>query len=361
MFEPEKAILTKDGRLTPLGDEASPFSWTAPRNIIISRGLCAFNRIRLNPDLSAAKRRQAAELQARVASPFEHPALYLVISGDYASAWTWDQAAFEAKTQQPARLGVPETVFCPVREGFALQCCLNGFEGQYWADGHIRHSRWWSQAPSAGEWRLFQASVTEADPSAASLPEALDAPDWQSEAIKQRNAMALSSRLKELSFPMMGAIAALILLPIFGFMIASALTLSLSNNSLQKRVETLQVDLGDKRAAAMAFSRAQARLRQYDLTTQQAPLLLPVSVILEKVTQVDSTIRAIRFFDGKIELTFVTQDTVDTVEWVRQLESSPSLRGVEIGSTVRPGEWVISGEVDRGSLLAAQMNTGGVE
>jgi hypothetical protein len=44
----------------------------------------------------------------------------------------------------------------PQRGGLCLVRCHEGFEGQYWSNSQLRHSRWWPQAPGTDEWLMFQ-------------------------------------------------------------------------------------------------------------------------------------------------------------------------------------------------------------
>ena len=73
--------------MTPDGFES-----VSGQQLILSRGLCAFNLIHLDAKLSAQRQRQAAELQALAKSPFEDPGLYLVIEDGAAQVWSWDRA-----------------------------------------------------------------------------------------------------------------------------------------------------------------------------------------------------------------------------------------------------------------------------
>ncbi|MEM7728818.1 MAG: hypothetical protein AAF311_06035 [Pseudomonadota bacterium] len=354
MLDHQRYILAKDCALQPLDRSGALPQWAVGKEVVLSRALCAFNRIKLNGDLSATKRRQSAELQARISTPFEDPALFLILTDGHALAWTWDRVAFEKRTGLPARLGLPETVLHPPQDGFALKTCLDGYEGQCWSDGHLHHSRWWPKMPSPGEWRLFQSSVDDRTVPHIALPQPLPPTDPGHGNAATGNASSFRSRLAELRAPMVAALCALVVLPVLSYLIVGALTLSLSNADLRQKVASLETELGAKREAAMRLGQARATLADYAAQMRRASPLLPLSAILEKVAETDGQIENARLIDGLVEVTFVTQQTIDTVAWVRALEADPSLSGVEISSTVRPGERVVTARVDEAAMFATQ-------
>ena len=83
-------------------------------------------------------------------------------------SWTWDAArvreAISAAGIRPARVTVlPETaVEARAADGLRLVECLEGVEGQSWAGGELKASRWWAEPPSRQQWLEFQRASGEA-------------------------------------------------------------------------------------------------------------------------------------------------------------------------------------------------------
>ena len=60
-------------------------------------------------------------------------------------------------------------------DGLRLVRCIEGVEGQCWAAGHLRASRWWRDEPSDTDWQAFCRAVQQPD---VALPAAEELP-WQ--------------------------------------------------------------------------------------------------------------------------------------------------------------------------------------
>ena len=141
-----------------------PASWRGRRFWVVSRSLCGFRLFRL-ANVGRRELRDAAALKAREWAPFAETGYHLDLNGDAARIWVWDAAkvrdAMLALGVRPGRCTVlPETALQPRCEnGLHLIECLEGVEGQFWAEGELRSSRWWPERPERAQWLEFVRST----------------------------------------------------------------------------------------------------------------------------------------------------------------------------------------------------------
>lgn len=342
MFKPNIYKLARTG-LT--GEDAHPFSWARSNVVIISRALCAFERIRSNSDVSAFKRRRAAELQAKLNSPFDQPGLYLTESGSDFIAWTWDAADFERVSGLPSRFGVPETAGLSVSDGVHLLKSIDGFEGCLVRNGELIQSRWWPHTPSEGDWRLFLAGARERF-GEADLPQ-IPLPQPHRDHLAQiSSAQPLTSRIASLPVSTQLSWLSLLILPVFAFIGVYLLAATVNNQMAAGKVAQLEEVLADKRATANQLRRAQTQVQAYANLSENVPYLLPISTILKKIDTVQGEARSIRIFDNQIEFVFRhSAESFDPVTWVRELEGDRLLSDVSIVPSTQRGEWIIEAQV----------------
>lgn len=130
----------------------------APREIVLSRGLCRFRRVDL-AKVPAAQRASALKLQMDSWSPYPEAESYIGWESGVALVWTWDAARLREIWNRPGRRPkvFPETVLHPrMEDGLRILQLVDGVEGQYWRRGGLELSRWWPVPPSAQEWLAFQ-------------------------------------------------------------------------------------------------------------------------------------------------------------------------------------------------------------
>ncbi|NNM51350.1 MAG: hypothetical protein HKM02_03885 [Pseudomonadales bacterium] len=132
--------------------------------IILARSLCQFMCINLTK-IPSSSRRGMMDLQVRKESPFERTGHVMVWQAQHTLVWSWDlqrvEDALRAADIDPHKVVcIPESLFYPADEqGLRLLACQEGFEGQFWSDSVLMHSRWWSNPPSPHEWALFQRDI----------------------------------------------------------------------------------------------------------------------------------------------------------------------------------------------------------
>lgn len=142
-----------------------PAAGPGPRQWVLSRSLCLYNRFSVPGDLALAKREAALRLKILEWSPHAQPGMLIDWDDAEAGVWIWDQAkvdeAIRAEGLDPKRVVVlPETALAePGEEGGRITAGLEGLEGQAWRDGRLIASRWWQDLPAADEWRRFQRAA----------------------------------------------------------------------------------------------------------------------------------------------------------------------------------------------------------
>jgi hypothetical protein len=128
---------------------------------ILARPLYRFRSVDLR-QIPRARRQQALKLELDHWSPYVTSGYYIAWQNDFALVWCWDDARLKqvlaASRLNPKRIRViPESLLYPAyNSGLRVIKCLEGFEGQVWENGQLKHSRWWPQQPSSGEWLAFQ-------------------------------------------------------------------------------------------------------------------------------------------------------------------------------------------------------------
>jgi hypothetical protein len=143
--------------------------------------LCGF-RVFQPPNAARATLKDFAAVKAREWAPFAEAAYHLHLTDDAVRIWTWDAArvrdAMSAMGVDPGRVTVlPETaLYERGADGLHLIECVEGFEGQFWADGELTASRWWPAPPSPVQWIDFQR-VGGVQPFGDAPP--VEAPVWR--------------------------------------------------------------------------------------------------------------------------------------------------------------------------------------
>lgn len=146
--------------------------------VLLDRSLCTFARLE-TASLPRSKRRQAARLHARLASPYIAGGVALVKAGSDFGIWWWDlEAVLPAVAHRFSRSGAvlrPESLAQPRSDGFRLVKLARGYEAQLWRAGALIASAWRLERFDAQHWSAFtslQRGVDAPDnmPSPVSLP-----------------------------------------------------------------------------------------------------------------------------------------------------------------------------------------------
>lgn len=148
---------------------------------VVSRSLCRFRHFSLS-GIAAAQRRAVLRNLLLAWAPFDQSDYCVVMRGESAYAWAWDEAAAQLALREagaPANAqSWPETLLREpsVADGLRVSSVLEGLDAQLWRHGELLASRWWPQAPDAPEWTRWCRALAVNPP----LPDALDVPSVQS-------------------------------------------------------------------------------------------------------------------------------------------------------------------------------------
>jgi len=133
-----------------------------PVQWIVSRSECHFFSVSL-AGIPAAERESMLKLKIARLSPFSQPGFNVIWQDEHALIWCWDEARrlqlsasikrrlFSSHATVESRLYSPPTQ----QTGTRLIRLLEGFEGQYWQQGRLVTSHWWSAPPDRSQWSRF--------------------------------------------------------------------------------------------------------------------------------------------------------------------------------------------------------------
>lgn len=275
-----------------------------------------------------ASRAAALELQLRQWSPFEQTAYYTNWHQGTATVFGWDAGAVNqamaGQGLKPSRVRViPETVLRPrYAEGARILACLQGFEGQIWSGGELRHSRWWQDRPSPEAWRMFQRDAglaPEAQASATPQPQSLDFLDksWAKQA-GSFGAIGENWRNERLAY----FILALLLAPPTSWYAAQLYQYRKAEARLQAEYARLQ-----DAAGPLAMARGQAlqalvkAQRLSSLDSHPHPLEL-MAWVAEHLLRQGEQLTEWQYRDGKLKLTLLGTADAQSSDRVNALQSS---------------------------------------
>ena len=178
---PRIDLLGSDGSIQPV-HPGTRLGRLRPPVVLLARDLCAFSLFGAAA-LPRGRRRQAARLHARLASPYVTGGAALVKAGDDFGIWWWDlnRVAPALVDKYGATLPVlrPETLAQPTTDGWRIVRLATGYEAQLWRNKALVASAWRRDRYDAASWRAFTSlqrtdDAPSAPPPAQSLPLALD-------------------------------------------------------------------------------------------------------------------------------------------------------------------------------------------
>jgi len=272
---------------------------------VVARALCRFSRFDLT-SIPVKRRAQALQLQLRQWTPFGQPEFAIIFEKNAALVWCWDAAWLQAQRQNLPALwknaeAIPETALqTPPADGARLIQCLDGVEAQFWQQGELRASRWWSAVPELSEFIAFCREVGHPLAQVQQLPEVL-APITQAQPwLPVMTAANLSAQNPLLEQAMYAALFLIVALP-YGWY-------NLREYQLDRAMEGTRAEM--KALTGQANSLVQAReaaLKAVDeISSRQR--LDPYPTQIELMTAVaealpsDATIREWEFQENKLRI-----------------------------------------------------------
>jgi hypothetical protein len=242
----------------------------------------------------------------------------------------WDAArvrdAMQALGVRPGRITVlPETALQARREdGLHLIGCLEGVEGQFWAEGELKASRWWAEAPTPEQWLEFVRATGVVVHALPGVPP-LEQPAWRSRAWTNSGAgLELERRGREAAL----AGAALVLAAyayLGGALVRDARSLAAVDNRLGE---------AQHRAAPVITDREQA-LANLDYLSGFAKLdpypsqLAVLARVAENLPSNGSQLAAWSYQAGDLQFTvFSPASSLDILFYVKTYSSVPGFTDV---------------------------------
>ncbi len=172
--------------------------------LLLARDLCAFSLFEAAA-LPRNRRRQAARLYARTASPYVAGGAALVKCVDDFGIWWWDLERISPMIEaRYGKLGVairPETLAQPVGAAWRIVKLQEGYEAQLWRGRCLVASVWRRERFDPAGWTAFTRlqrggpSAPDVPPSAVTLPIATDSEAfaWSRAEIPRDQAIGLAA------------------------------------------------------------------------------------------------------------------------------------------------------------------------
>lgn len=274
--------------------------------------------------------RDAAALKAREWAPYAETGYHLDLNGDAARIWVWDAAkvrdAMLALGVRPGRVTVlPETALqAPHEDGLHLVECLEGVEGQFWAEGGLKASRWWPEVPASGQWLEFVRATGMPVHALPHVPPP-EQPAWRGRAWTNSGAgMELERRGREVAL----AGAALVLAGyayLGGSLVRDARSLAVIDDRLgeaQRRTAPVIADR-ERALATLDYLTGFAKLDPY-------PAQLPVLArVAENLPSNGAQLAAWSYQTGDLQFTvFSPASSLDILFYVKTYSSVPGFTDV---------------------------------
>lgn len=233
--------VTSDGKVE-LVHEGGSLGRLRPKVLLLARDLCAFQLFETS-NLPRSRRRQAALLFARTASPYVAAGMVIVPAGSDFGVWWWDLERVSSLIPSPsasASVVRPETLAQPVSEGWRIVRLSNGFEGQLWRGGRLLASSWRPRPFDPASWTAFARLQRDGSDAPTTPPTPVILPIAEDSEAFSLSGLEMSPR--QAAIALAGAAA-------FGtalaslFLLGQGLRLADDRGDLEREIRTLQAGL----------------------------------------------------------------------------------------------------------------------
>ncbi|MEM9667525.1 MAG: hypothetical protein AAF950_01260 [Pseudomonadota bacterium] len=311
---------------------------------VLSRRMCAFRYRRLQSEDIKREVLKALVFEAEMGSSEDVTGIHISISGIHAQIWTWDGSLNGLAPRSANCSAVPETLLHPKSDGFALRRCLEGVEGQYWSDGVMTASRWWSDVPSVTDWTRFcRSSGAAVSDELIDVPEVEPGVKWSIKA--PRNRVPMEYVGKQLSWThALAAVAAILALPFAYYATKNAF---ITFQAIQYGAAQAQLTeiTGARRSTSRQIDALSSQIAPFEEIVRVNDPLAAIAPVLEALEANESSLQRFQFQDGVLELTFRATGTLSEPELVQSLEAVESLVDVRLEARGRSNNWVLRAEL----------------
>lgn len=296
--------------------------------VLIGRDLCAFARFE-TAALPRARRRQAARLHARVASPYVVSGAALVKAGADFGVWWWDLEQvgpmLAARYTRGAPSIRPETLAQPSGSDWRIVRLGNGYEAQLWSNGALIASAWRKQRFDGPSWTAFTRLQRGAEDAPAAPPPAQTLPiAYDSEAFRP----ALADISQTQAIGMAAAAFALITCCASLFFLGQGV-------GLQQRAADLEIEAEEMRAATPRASAVTAseldrqRLTAYQQVEGRTNPLSAAGAAIGLLALHDITPSVLNVGEDGLRVTLPYVTILDVDGLVQEFEDSGYFRDIE--------------------------------
>ncbi len=291
-----------------------------PTVLLLARDRCAFALFE-TANLPANRRRQAARLHARVASPYLAGGASLVRAGNDFGVWWWDlerlAADLASRGARTRPLVRPETLAQPIGRGWRIVALTQGYEAQYWQAGALRASAWRPTRFDAASWGAFSRLVRgDTPPSDLPAPVQLPlAPDSEAFSIARTEI----SRNQALGL-VAGSLA---LIVACGTLFLMGQGLALRAEAREIAAETAEIRLATPRLdATRGLEQDRQRLTAYRQAEEQTNPVSAVGAAVGIAAIYDLSPDAVAVSEGVMTLTLPLQAARQIDDLVAEFEGS---------------------------------------
>ena len=296
--------------------------------VLIARDLCAFARFD-TAALPRARRRQAARLHARVASPYVVSGAALVKAGADFGVWWWDLEQIGPMLAARYPRGIPsirpETLAQPIGSDWRIVRLQNGYEAQLWSAGALLASAWRKVRFDGPAWTAFTRLQRGADDAPAAPPQAQSLPvAYDSEAFRP----ALTDISRAQAIGMAAAGFAVITCCTSLFFLGQGVGLQQRATDLELEAETLRA--ATPRASAVTASELdRQRLAAYQQVESQTNPLSAAGAAIGILALHDITPSVLNVGEDGLRVTLPYVTILDVDGLVQEFEDSGYFRDIE--------------------------------
>lgn len=269
--------------------------------VLLARDLCTFALFESGA-LPPNRRRQAARLYARTASPYLISGAALVPAAPDFGVWWWDLERVAAMTSGRYRTEPvfrPETLAQPRGLSWRIVRLDRGYEAQLWRGKGLSASVWQKDRFDAAEWARFVRLQRNAPAGPATLPQAESLPvATDSEAF----AFSLAQVSREQALAVAGSGFALVIASFAALMLGQGMKLADDAASIEQETQAMQTQTA-RPEASRAIEAQRQKLTAYRQIEEGANPITAASAAIGVAALHDLVPSAVDAADDTLTLT----------------------------------------------------------
>ncbi len=311
---------------------------------VIPRSALTFERVQFVG--AGRKAREAARLQVIAKTNESNPRCRIVPDkgeANTAGAWTWSKDgpwSRNGKLTRPFQTPEP-LIYEGMIDGVRLITCLEGYSGQVWRDGDLVSDRWWREAPSEQEWRLFlrsgRAELTPATNAARTPISPRIAPAQLSIDMDPENVAEFFN--PALVATTMGAVGAFFISIALAQLTVDSIAVAALERQAEQATSDNQVVIAERRHAIAA----NAQIARIERLAPDASAAEIVQSLMTTMSADRVTFRRLTLRDNRLEFTANATGDVDFAALLSEIESNDLFEDTSIDVEDRTRRFTIRG------------------